>query len=135
MLSFIIRRCRPADSGGNWLRLFSATQLLRMATFAAFKVTVLIQLFLAPVNTLILLLIGGVLASTLPAIVYQLRYGGWNCWRWSVSFTFYGLFTLCWIPIWGVFTATQSGWLTRDLPGTMPATELKANSGVALTIP
>lgn len=135
MLSFIIRRCRPADSGGNWLRLFSATQMLRMVTIVAFKVTVLIQLFLAPVTTLTLLLIGGVLSATLPAIVYQLRYGGWNCWRWSVSFTFYWLFTLCWIPIWGVFSATQSGWLTRGLPDTMPTKELKASSGAVLTIP
>jgi len=115
---------RPTDSGGNWLRLFSATQLFLMTTPTAFMLALLIQLFLTPAFTLILLVVGGLVSCILPAIAYQLRYGSWFGWRWSVSFSLYGLFTLSWIPVWGLLTATRSGWLTRSLPATVPTLEL-----------
>jgi hyaluronan synthase len=126
MLSFIVGPFRPADSGGYWLRLFSATQLFRMTTGSAFKLAVLIQLMLAPSATLTLLVVGCLFSGIPPAIVYQLRYRRWFGWRWAVCFSFYWLFSLCWIPVWGLLTATQSGWLTRSLPATVPAMELPA---------
>jgi hyaluronan synthase len=128
MLSFVIRRFRPDDSGGNWLRLFSITQIFRMATAEAFKFVVLVQLFLAPGTTMILLVIGGVVSAILPALVHQIRYGSWICWIWSLSFSFYWLFTLCWIPLWGIFTATQSSWLTRVVSQTAPLPESPSTS-------
>ncbi len=126
MLSFICRPFRPADSGGHWLRLFSVTQLFSMITSTVFKLAVLIHLILVPASTLNLLVVGCLVSGILPAIVYQMRYGSWFGWRWALSFSFYWLFTLSWIPIWGLLTATQSGWLTRSLPIAVPTLELNA---------
>ena len=116
MLSFILKRhLRPNDSGANWLRLFSLTQMFRMATAEAFKFVVLIQLIAEPVSTLTLIITGCLIAAIIPGLVYQIRYGGFFGWKWAIAFSFYWLFSLCWIPLWGTFTATQSGWLTRGL--------------------
>ncbi len=38
MLSFIMGRFRPADSGSGWIRLFSATQLFRMTMGEAIQI-------------------------------------------------------------------------------------------------
>jgi hyaluronan synthase len=121
MLSFIFRRFRAGDSGSGWLRLFSTMQMLRMTVGQALKIAVIVQLLLAPLFTLWVLFIGCILGATIPAIVYQVRYGGWFGWQWAIPYSFYWLFTLSWIPIWGLFTASSSGWLTRELPQTAPA--------------
>jgi len=114
MLSFIMRRFRPADSGSGWIRLFSATQLLRMTFGEAFKFALAAQLCMAPVPTLISMAVGCIVAATLPALIYQLRYGGWFGWQWAIPYAFFWLFSLFWISIWGLITAPCSGWLTRD---------------------
>jgi hyaluronan synthase len=115
MLSFIIRNFRHTDSGSGWIRLFSATQLFRMTMGEASKFAVAAQLYLAFVPTLIAVAIGCVITAVLPAVVYQRRYGGWFGWRWALPYSFYWLFCLCWISLWGLVTAPRSGWLTREL--------------------
>ena len=115
MLSFILGRFRPADSGSGWIRLFSATQLFRMTMGEASKFAVAAQLYLAFIPTLIAMAIGCTISAVLPAVVYQWRYGGWFGWRWAIPYAFYWLFCLCWISLWGLVTAPRSGWLTRDL--------------------
>jgi hyaluronan synthase len=116
MLSFIMGRFRSADSGSGWIRLFSATQLFRMTMGEASKFAVAAQLYLAFVPTLIAMAIGCIIGAVLPAVVYQWRYGGWFGWRWAIPYSFYWLFCLCWISLWGLVTAPRSGWLTRGLP-------------------
>lgn len=116
MLAFLIRRFRPNDSGAGWVRFFTATQLIRMTLGEAFKVAVLVQLVLTPLPTIGLLAIGCLISAVVPALVHQRRRGGWFGWRWALPYTFYWLLTLSWIPLWGIFTASRSGWLTRDLP-------------------
>jgi hyaluronan synthase len=116
MLSFLIGRFRPTDSGSGWIRLFSTTQLIRMTLGEAFKFAVVAQLLLAPVNTLFILAVACIISASLPALVYQKRHGGWFGWRWSIPYAFYWLFCLSWISIWGMLTASRSGWLTRELP-------------------
>jgi hyaluronan synthase len=124
MLSFIMGRFRSADSGSGWIRLFSATQLFRMTMGEASKFAVAAQLYLAFVPTLIAMAIGCIIGAVLPAVVYQWRYGGWFGWRWAIPYSFYWLFCLCWISLWGLVTAPRSGWLTRDsvslIPGSKP---------------
>jgi hyaluronan synthase len=126
MLSFIMGRFRPADSGSGWIRLFSATQLFRMTMGEASKFAVAAQLYLAFVPTLIAMAIGCIIGAVLPAVVYQWRHGGWFGWRWAIPYAFYWLFALCWISLWGLVTAPRSGWLTRDsvsvIPGAKPIT-------------
>ena len=121
MLSFLFKRFRAKDSGATWVRLFCCMQMLRMTLGQALKIAVIAQLVLAPLFTLSILGIGCMLGAAVPAIVYQVRYGGGFGWRWAIPYSFYWLFTLSWIPIWGLFTAPCSGWLTRDLPQTQPA--------------
>jgi hyaluronan synthase len=123
MLSFLFGRFRTHDSGSNWVRLFAAMQMLRMTIGQGLKIAVLVQLVMAPFFTLAAFCIGCIMGATIPAIVYQVRYrGSWFGWKWAIPYSFYWLFTLCWIPVWGLLTASSSGWLTRDLPQTQPAT-------------
>ncbi len=120
MLSFLIGRFRPTDSGSGWIRLFSTTQFIRMTLGEAFKFAVMAQLLMAPVHTLFVLALACIISASLPALVYQKRYGGWFGWRWAIPYAFYWLFCLCWISLWGLLTASRSGWLTRGLPTAAP---------------
>ena len=115
-LSFIIGRFRPTDSGSGWIRLFSTTQFIRMTLAEAFKFAVVVQLLMVLVHTIFLLAVACIIGASLPAVVYQKRYGGWFGWRWAIPYSFYWLFCLYWISLWGLLTASRSGWLTRGLP-------------------
>jgi hyaluronan synthase len=120
MLSFMIGRFRPVDGGSGWIRLFSTTQFIRMTLGEAFKFAVMTQLMLAPVHTLFTLAVACIISASLPALVYQKRYGGWFGWHWAIPYAFYWLFCLCWISFWGLLTAFRSGWLTRGLIDVAP---------------
>jgi hyaluronan synthase len=127
MLTFIIGRFRPTDSGSGWIRLFGTTQLIRMTIAEAFKFAVVVQLLMVPVHTLFLLAVACIISAFLPALVYQKRYGGWFGWRWAIPYAFYWLFCLYWISLWGLITASQSGWLTRGLPNVARPANLPAD--------
>jgi hyaluronan synthase len=120
MLSFVTRRFRSGDSGAGWVRLFIATQLVRMIFGESFKFAVLASLIMSPLLTLKLLAAGCLISAALPAIVHQVRRGGWFGWCWALPYAFYWLLTLSWIPLWGMFTAPRSGWLTRGMPNVRP---------------
>jgi hyaluronan synthase len=124
MLSFIIGRFRPTDSGSNWIRLFSTTQVIRMTLGEAFKFAVMAQLLMSPLNTLFILAVGCFISACLPALVYQKRHGGWFGWRWAIPYSFYWLCCLYWISLWGLLTASRSGWLTRGLPNVASPSKL-----------
>jgi len=126
MLSFLAGRFRPADSGGGWVRLFSATQFVRMTLGEAFKFAVMVQLLLTPVYALSMLAVACIVSASLPAVVYQRRHGTWFGWRWAIPYSFYWLLCLYWISLWGLLTASRSGWLTRGLASAAPATRRSA---------
>ncbi|MBN2418166.1 MAG: glycosyltransferase family 2 protein, partial [Deltaproteobacteria bacterium] len=115
MFSFVTRRFRPLDSGSNWIRLFSATQLFRLTLGEGFKFALVAQLLLNPAPTLLFMILGCFIAALLPSIVYQKQYGNWFGWHWAVPFSFFWLFGLSWISVWGLITAPRSGWLTRNI--------------------
>lgn len=125
MLTFIMGRFRPTDSGSVWIRLFSITQFVRMTLAEAFKFAVVVQLLIVPVHTTFLLAVGCIISAFLPAVVYQKRYGGWFGWRWAIPYSFYWLFCLYWISLWGLLTASRSGWLTRELPDLDRTSDMK----------
>jgi hyaluronan synthase len=127
MLSFIIRRFRPADGGSTWIRLFSITQMIRMTLGEAFKFAVMAQLLMVPVHTLFALAVACIISACLPALVYQIRYGGWFGWQWAIPYSFYWLLCLYWISLWGLVTASRSGWLTRELHDAAPSSKPSAN--------
>ena len=133
MLSFILGRFRPDDSGSGWIRLFSATQLIRMTLGEALKFAVLAQLFLLPVYTVVILAVGCIVSASLPALVYQKRHGGWFGWRWAIPYSFYWLFCLYWISFWGLLTASHSVWLTRGLLKGAPPSKLPTGISTAKT--
>ncbi len=116
MISFLLRRFRIGHNGSGWLRLVSAIQIIRMALGEAFKVALMVQMVLSPLMTLVAIVLGCFAGAILPAVVHQVRYGGWFGWQWAISFSFFWLFGLSWISIWGLFTAPRSGWLTRGMP-------------------
>ena len=119
MISFLLRRFRTGHNGSEWVRLFSATQLVRMTLGEAFKVIFIIHVLLSPMMTFIPVVLGCFSASILPAVVHQLRYGGWFGWRWAIPYSFFWFFCLSWISLWGLATAPKSSWLTRAIP-TLP---------------
>jgi len=92
----------------------------------AFKFAMVAQLLLIPLATLIAVLAGCFIAAVLPAVVHQWRYGGWFGWCWAIPYSFFWLFGLSWITLWGLLTAPRSAWLTRELtPDASPCTGSK----------
>jgi hypothetical protein len=89
---------------------------VRMIFCESLKFAVLAELVLSPLPTLKLLAAGCLISATLPAIVHQIRRGGWFGWCWALPYAGFWLVALSWIPLWGMFTAPRSGWLTRGLP-------------------
>ena len=124
MLSFIMGRFRPADNGSGWIRLFSATQFFRMTLGEASKFAVAVQFYIAPVPTLVIMMLACIISASLPALVHQRRYGGWFGWRWAIPYAFFWVFCLCWISLWGLVTAPRSGWLTREPVKAIPQSNL-----------
>lgn len=115
MFTFVFKNFRQGE-GANWVRLFSVMQIIRMTVFEALKIALLVALIMHTHSTLIGIALGCLSASLIPSIVYMLRYRSLFGFCWSVPFNFFWMFCLSWIPLWGMFTANNSGWLTRTLP-------------------
>jgi hyaluronan synthase len=113
MCSFVFRRFRPNDSDSAWFRLFCALQLIRMTLFEALKCVVVARLLLLHGLVLAALAVGTLLSAFIPGLIHHLRHGGTFGFRWAVPFSFFWLVALSWISLWGLLTATNSGWLTR----------------------
>lgn len=128
MLSYVLRRFRSNNSGAGWIRLFSFSQLMRMTIIEALKCAILVELVIVPTDALLALSIGTISAALLPAVVYRLRYGTWFGFRWALPFSVFWVFCLSWISLWGLFTASNSGWLTRGSQSSVPGTEMPAGS-------
>ncbi|MDH4108117.1 MAG: glycosyltransferase family 2 protein [Gammaproteobacteria bacterium] len=126
MFSFIFRRFRPDDTGANWVRLFSVLQVVRMTLFEALKLVLLVALLRNPVTALLAVSFGCVIGSIVPAVVHHRRYGGLFGLRWALPYTFYWLFCLAWISVWGLLTAGNSGWLTRNVTAPTKPVKLPA---------
>jgi hyaluronan synthase len=113
MSAFMFRDFRPADTGAGYIRFFGALQILRLSMGEVLKAGLVLQLFMNPVESLRAVLFGCLFASLLPAIVYQIRYRNWFGWRWALPYSFFWLACLSWISVWGLLSASRSGWLTR----------------------
>ena len=106
MISFLVKRFRIGHNGGTWVRLFSATQIVRMTLGEAFKVALVVQMLLSPLLTLIPVVVGCFSAAILPAVVHQLRYGGWFGWRWAIPYSFFlGVRSLLDFPVGALYSA------------------------------
>lgn len=116
MFSFVFKRFRTKGEGANWIRLFSLTQIIRITLFEALKCALLLSVFLNTDEALFGIVIGCLLASFIPGTVYLIRYRSFFGFRWAAPFAFFWLLCLAWIPLWSIFTASNSGWLTRSLP-------------------
>lgn len=135
MLSYIFKDFRKRGEGANWLRLFTVTQMIRITIFEALKCALLVALILQTFNTLLAVIFACVFAAIIPSVVYFLRHRTSFGFRWAFPYTLYWMFSLSWIPLWGILTASNSGWLTRSLPDDkMPKTPLyfRLQTGFAL---
>ena len=116
MFTFVFKSFRRKGEGANWIRLFSLIQIIRMTLFEALKCALLLSVFLNTDEALFGIVLGCMLASIIPGTVYFLRHGSLFGFRWATPFAFFWLLCLAWIPLWGMLTASNSGWLTRSLP-------------------
>lgn len=116
MFTFVFKRFRTKGEGANWIRLFSLTQIIRITLFEALKCALLLSVFLNTDEALFGIVVGCLLASVIPGTVYLVRHRSFFGFRWAAPFAFFWLLCLAWIPFWSIFTASNSGWLTRSLP-------------------
>ena len=115
MFNFVFKAFRARGEGANWIRLFSVTQMIRMTLFEALKCALLVALLIHTHSALLGLVFACVSAAVIPAVVYYLRHGSGFGFRWALPYTFFWMFCLAWIPLWGILTAGKSAWLTRNL--------------------
>jgi hyaluronan synthase len=118
MLRFLPKRFRRGDSGAGWVRLSGLMEMAMLPTAEVLKAASFAALALAPLAGLHVLAMGCLLAAAIPATIYQFRQRGFFGVVWGVAYCFFWVFALSWITLWGLLTATRSGWLTRDLAGT-----------------
>lgn len=116
MFNFVFKDFRKRGEGANWVRLFSVTQMIRITVFEALKCALLVALVIHTYGALLTVLFACVFAAVIPGVVYFLRHRTGFGFRWALPYTLYWMFCLSWIPLWGILTASNSGWLTRDLP-------------------
>jgi hyaluronan synthase len=100
----------------NWIRLFSVTQMIRMTVFEALKCALLVALIIHTFGALLAVIFACAFAAIIPSVVYFLRHRTDFGFRWGLPYTLYWMVCLSWIPLWGILTASNSGWLTRALP-------------------
>jgi hyaluronan synthase len=115
MSTFMFRRFRPGDGGSGWVRVSGAVQLIRLAVGEALKIGVLAQLLIQPLPTFGALIIGCMAASVVPAMAFVVYRRSWSGWRWALPYSLFWLVGLSWISCYGLISAAQSGWLTRNL--------------------
>ncbi len=116
MATYMFRRFRRRGNDEGWVRIFGMLQIFRMVVGEALKIGILANLFTDVFTTFLLLLIGCIIASLVPAVVYQIRHHSRSGWRWAMPYSAFWLFSLSWISAWGLLSAPRSGWLTRGLP-------------------
>ena len=116
MFNYVFKDFRKSGEGANWVRLFTVTQMIRITVFEALKCALLIALLMHTFNALLAVIFACVIAAIIPSVVYFLRHRTSFGFVWALPYTLYWMFCLSWIPLWGIMTATNSGWLTRDLP-------------------
>ncbi|MGL4475166.1 MAG: glycosyltransferase [Shewanella sp.] len=116
MFSFVFKDFRKSGEGANWIRFFSVTQVFRLTVFEAMKCALVVAIIMNTASALQAILYASLFATIIPGTVYYLRHRTTFGYRWALPYTLYWLFCLSWIPLWGMFTASNSGWLTRTLP-------------------
>lgn len=129
MLRFLPKRFRRGDSGAGWVRLSGLLEMAMLPTAEVLKAASFAALVLAPLAGLHVLAMGCLLAAAIPATIYQFRQRGFFGVVWGVAYCFFWVFALSWITLWGLLTATRSGWLTRDLAGTPVNAQAPAQEG------
>ena len=115
MFNFVFKNFRKRGEGANWIRLFTLTQMVRITVFEALKCALLVAIILNPYTTLLAVIASCVFAAIIPSVVYFLRHKTTFGFRWALPYTLYWMFCLSWISLWGILTASNSGWLTRDI--------------------
>lgn len=116
MFNFVFKDFRKQDEGANWVRLFSVIQMIRFTVFEALKCALLVALVMYGYKALAAIILACVFASIIPSVVYYLRHRTGFGFRWALPYNLYWIFCLSWIPVWGILTASNSGWLTRTMP-------------------
>ncbi|MDR3570417.1 MAG: glycosyltransferase [Syntrophobacteraceae bacterium] len=123
MMTFVSRRFRKGDGGGGWIRFISGMQMFQLTVGEALKIGILAEFLMKPLPTFRVLVVGCLINALLPAAIYHVRYRTWFGWMWAVPYSFLSVFILSWISLWGLLSASRSGWLTRDVQTTAEPAE------------
>ncbi|MDR3555683.1 MAG: hypothetical protein P4L55_13075 [Syntrophobacteraceae bacterium] len=89
--------------------------MFQLTVGEACKIGIFAEFLMRPAPTFRVLVVGCLINFVLPAAVYHLRYRTWFGWMWAVRYSFLSVFILSWISLWGLMSASRSGWLTRDV--------------------
>ncbi|EFL50035.1 Hyaluronan synthase [Solidesulfovibrio fructosivorans JJ]] len=116
MARYLFRPLRRGDAGAGWLRLAGTVELVFLPLTEAFKVALVLCFLLSPLAMAQAAVVSCALAAVVPAVVYHRRRPGVFGWQWALCYSFFWLFGLSWISLWGLCSAGCSGWLTRRLP-------------------
>lgn len=124
MNDFVFGKFRESSAVGarihlcmQWLWTLSAPVFLGMITYC---------LYWRPQVFLINILCGLAMWSTLPALIYYLRYRTSEA-MWAYAFGIFHFLALSWVGPYSLFTVHKGGWLTRQAPAT-PAAAPAANN-------
>jgi len=131
LMTFIWRPFRKTG-GTGLIRFFGLLQLLFLTLGEALKIGLAVQLLLNPLPTLSAMVFGSIGVSIVPAMVHRLRYGGTFGLVWALPYTLFWLFSLSWISVWALLSASRSGWLTRSLPAETVPQVKTAQPGIGI---
>ena len=111
MSTFIFTRFRKKSMTGARINfLLQSITMVKMPFFITCSLTCLI---LRPLESILVMMMGTLIYSTLSALFYYWRYRNTEA-LWAYAYGFFWLVGLFWITLYALATPHRSGWLTRQ---------------------
>lgn len=112
MLNHVLRRFEPTNYELLGLQLNLVLQSIALLLPLVFIPMSLYALFVSPLLFFYYTIIGSVVWSVVPGIIYAVRYS-WKESVWSYVYGVYSIPFLSWITVYSVITMQNSKWMTR----------------------
>ncbi len=112
MLNHVLRRFEPLNFELLGLQLNLVLQSIALLLPFLFIPMALYAFFVSPISFCYYTVIGTIVWSVIPAIIYAIRYS-WKESVWSYIYGLYSIPCLSWICVYSVITMQNSKWMTR----------------------
>ena len=112
MLNHVLRRFEPRNFELLGLQLNLVLQSIALLLPFLFIPMALYAFFVSPISFCYYTVIGTIVWSVIPAIIYAVRYS-WKESVWSYIYGLYSIPCLSWICVYSVITMQNSKWMTR----------------------